>query len=882
VQARVDKLVQASQEGSPKAAGQKPAAPRPAEEPIVRTVREGDELPAGALHRLGSPRFRHDHAGRLAAAFSHDGKMLATGAGSIRLWEPATGRLLREIDGQFCTPGPGSLLFSPDDKVLAVQGEREISLLDPATGKLLHHLRGEQLARVFAFSPDGKLLVTTGPSSDPKGAGGNYSVSLWDTATGRQVSVLRGHGHVIHSAAFTPDGRTLVTACYSNRVYRWDVASRELRQSFDLPLPAGKVACLSPDGGTLAVAALRAGRPTGDTDSLWDTETGRQRCAVPSERGEWDFALAFSPNGKVLATSSTEAGADRVTVSLWEVATAKRITRFTVPARAAFVLTFAPDGKTLLVSGTESQVRLCDTATGQQLFAEAGHAGAITSLSFTPDGRALVSGAHDGTLRVWDVATARLRRPLPGHRRGVYALAVSADGKAVLSGGADGCLRLHDLDTGEERRHFVIDTQPQALREHEYQIVRSLALAADGRTAASWSTPDRREHALFQVWDLATGEALVRRFDPSGFGLRLFSPDAKLVLSCKSTGPPGAFPAEWVTSNATQFGPSTVALSDAATGRPILPLPQPDSYCSVQAFAPDGRTLVTATGKLVDSGLPSDHHALHLWELATGKERLTIAPGETGREYRFERVAFAPDGRTLATARANGTIQLWDLAAGAALLSRAGHYARLTCLAVSPDSRVLASGHADGTILLWDLTTGRRAPGQPAEKPDAGQLDRWWGDLEGEDARKAHAAIGGLCAAPERAVTLLRDGLRPAPAVPADEIRRRIADLDGDAFERREAAFADLAALGDQARPALQAALQANPSAELRRRTEALLAPPDVVRSAETRRALRAVEVLERIGSPEARQLLEALGGGAPDARQTREVKAALARLSRR
>jgi WD40 repeat protein len=580
-----------------------------------------------------------------------------------------------------------------------------------------------------------------------------------------------------------------------------------------------------------------------------------------------------------------------VTVSLWNVTTAERITRFSVPAGAAFLLTFAPDGKTLLGSGPEPQVRLWDTVTGQQVLAEAGHAGAITSLSFTPDGRALVSGADDGTLRVWDVATARLRRPLPGHRRGVHALAVSPDGKAVLSGGGDGCLRLHDLDKGEERRRFVIDKQPQAPGEAEYQV-RSLVLATDGGTAASWSAKSLREPALFQVWDLATGEALVRRADPWvrrsnpwGSGARLFSPDAKLVLSCLATTAGGdAMPAVMASSGTpAHFGPCTVDLRDVATGRPILPLPQPDTYGYVQAFAPDGRTLVTATGKMPETeAVPSDHHALHLWELATGKERLTIAPGETGREYRFEQVAFAPDGRALATARADGTLQLWDLATGAALLSRAGYCARVTCLALSPDSRVLASGHADGTILLWELTSGRRAAGRPAAKPDAGQLDRWWGDLAGEDARKAGAAIDGLCAVPERTVTLLRDRLRPAPAVPADEIRRRIADLDSDAFERREAASADLAALGDQARAAMQAVLQANPSVELRRRAETLLADSGIARSAETRRALRAVEMLERVGSPEARQILEALGQGAPDARQTREVKAALARLSRR
>src|SRR6185312_4816078 len=107
-------------------------------------------------------------------------------------------------------------------------------------------------------------------------AGGTYSVSLWDTATGRQISVLPGHGTLIHSAAFTPDGRTLVTACYGNRVCRWDVARGELRKSFDLPLRLGRESHLSPDGSTLAVASpLHAAPQSDDADSLWDTETGK-------------------------------------------------------------------------------------------------------------------------------------------------------------------------------------------------------------------------------------------------------------------------------------------------------------------------------------------------------------------------------------------------------------------------------------------------------------------------------------------------------------------------------------------------------------------------------------------------------------------------------
>src|SRR5579883_1533870 len=876
-----DKIVQAKQESGPQAVAQKPVAPKPAEDQVARTARDGDALPSGAIRRLGTLRFRHDHGTSwwMPTAFSRDGKWLATCDGSIRLWNLATGELFREIEGHFKEG-----LFSPDGKVLATVDfyvawdQQALCLLDVATGKILHRLPQNcgNMIRVLAFSPDGKQFVSP--------ADGRNSVRLWDTKTGKPVSVLRGPGSsFVHSAVFTADGRTLVTACYGNRVCRWDVARRELRKSFDLPLPEGRVACLSPDGATLAVAPPRLDSKPGEGDTLWDTETGRQRCTLPSGRSKHDNGLAFSPDGKILATESTEAETDGVTISLWDVGTVQRTKRFKVPSRAAWHLMFAPDGKTLLTSSPEPLVRLWDTATGKQLFEETGHTGTVTALSFTPDGRSLISGADDGTLRVWDIAAARLRRPLTGHRWGVHALAIAPDGKTVLSGGADGCLRLHDLDTGEERRRFVIDKQTQEQRQLAYHVL-SLGLATDGRTAASWSATGRRERALFDVWDLATGEALVRRADSSGFGLRIFSPDAKLVLSCIGTDPAGAggMVDSMSSSGAPQpSGPATVVLRDVTKGRQFLPLPQPDSYGYVQAFAPYGRTLVTATGKLRGfEAFTSDKHTLHLWELATGKERLTIAPGKTGWEYRFEHVAFAPDGRTLATVRGDKTIQLWDLATGAELLSRTGCSARVNCLVFSPDSRVLASGHTDSTILLWDATSGGHAP-RPVEKSNAGQVERWWSDLAAEDARKAHAAIWGLCAVPERAVNLFRARLRPASAVPADKIKQRIADLDSDEFSRREAASAELAALGDQVQAALQAALQGNPSVELRQRVEALLVDPGRVRSAETLRHLRAVEVLERIGSSETRQILKTIAQGAPGARQTREAKAALALLSR-
>jgi hypothetical protein len=129
-------------------------------------------------------------------------------------------------------------------------------------------------------------------------------------------------------------------------------------------------------------------------------------------------------------------------------------------------------------------------------------------------------------------------------------------------------------------------------------------------------------------------------------------------------------------------------------------------------------------------------------------------------------------------------------------------------------------------------------------------------------------------------VTLLRDRLHPAKPAPVDEVKQLIADLDNNEFEKREAASNRLAGFGEQIDPFLEAALKAKPTGEQRRRIEQLLSSIQTVHSPDQLRALRAVEVLEHIGSPEAREILQSLAKGPQTARLTREAQDSLDRLA--
>jgi RNA polymerase sigma factor (sigma-70 family) len=863
-----------------------------------RQDRLGDPLPPGALARMGSSRFRHlTHMASLGLVVSPDGKtLLTTNEYGIRAWSLRTGKLLYQIRTEYGNHHPA---FSPDGKRLAVIEKGVISLRDPATGRKLQRIPavGELRKKpgLLAFSADGGRLAVTLHQGE---------ILLFDTTTGRQAGNLDAQGigklRDVYFLVFTPDGRTLLSmgrgpdSRYS--ICHWDLATQTLGKRVVPPYGGFP----SQDGRLLAVWSGRG--PV----TIWDTQTGQVRCTLQGERSRLEYGgLAFSPDGKTLASAWAEHfGARDATVSLWDTATGALRRRFRVPRDGLREqMHFSADGRRLLIPAG-CLVRLWDIGTGQEVLQQEAHAYSVRSLAFTPDGRSIVSGGAE-TIRVWDAKTGQQRQVMAAHRWSVNRLLVRPDGRTVVSCGADGTLRLHDLTSGKELRRCLLDREPETGRELGAQFL-ALGLAPDGRTAATVSSG---QPSFVHVWDLESGRMLVRKPNSDNPYSATLSSDARLLVCSRrmhnlaSAASMGAMPAAPLPKDgekkkagprgkdAAPLGPprTVVVVREVTPGRELLTLPQPDEFGSVIALTPDGQSLLTTT--FTDSPPDSEGKrpwrpetqgpdTLRLWELATGKQRLAITRASGGRDHDFSRVAVAPDGRTLATVRSDQTMQLWDLATGKELLRRPGHDAPVDSLAFSPDGKRLATGHQDSAILVWDVSTAyeRRPRPQPAE---ARELEIWWRDLAG-DAPQAHRAIWSLAAVPAQAVPLLRDRLRPAVALPADELRRLVQDLDSPRFSRREEASRRLAEFGEDAEPILQQALANKPSTEARQRMERILAEPRLVRSPELLRSLRALQILEAIGDAPARRVLDKLAEGAPASRLTREARAAVDRLVHR
>ena len=791
-----------------------------------RGDRNGDPLPADAIARLGTLRFRQGTAVYITQ-FSPDGKSLLLGGRTLALWETATGRKIRDFP-----VSPIRAALSPDGKQVAV-GEIGTSLWDVATGQRLKTL-DKNFAASLAFLDGTRLAV-----------GGEQGVTLWDLASGKKIRHL-SHGGMVRTVVFPFGGKTVASAGEDGTVRIWDLGSgKELRRWETTKSDHEQAA--SSTSPWLALADENLLR-------LLDADSGKEvRLLGPNlhQRG----CVAFSPNGKILASAH-----DSGTIYLWDPSTGKEIRRWKAAVDHFHSLAFTPDGKTLVSSARDnSSVRWWEVATGKEAQQPwIGHHTWVKAVSFSRDGKELFSLGAGGGFLSWKLADATNHNhlQLPFGAGAIF----SPDGKNTLSvdwvgkEGGGFSLSLRDTATGKNLRSLG-----------KVPLANLVAFSPDSKSSALAQADDG--NLIVSVWDVETGK-LRHRFTRPGDRLYFclaFSPDGKKVAA-------GSWDAAM----------PNFRLWDLEAGKEI-PSCNPDHWVNSIAFSPDGRLVALGSG--------GDHkQCVSVWKLATATEmhRFTV-PGSEAVS------AFSPSGRFLATGSSlmhmaqsptaeEKIVRVWEIATGKQVASFEGHQGTITALSYAPDGKSLASGSVDSTVLIWDLVGRLRKP-RDAKPLTADQLEALWNNLLGVDAAKAFRAIGDLVVAGDEAVAYLKKQLFPAPIPDAAMARRRaqlVADLGSDKFDVRQKATVELEKMGDAAAGALRKALASPLSLEARRRIEQILTKLDAKQGVFHLRKARALEALELIATPAARDLLQALSAGDPDGRLTQEASEAKRRLERR
>jgi WD40 repeat protein len=699
-----------------------------------------------------------------------------------------------------------SVAMSPDGSLVATAaGEGGIRLYDAKTGALLRTI-GDVGDRDVVFSPDGRTLTAAGFHMDKL-------VKIVDVQTGERLMTLAGHTEwEADATAFSPDGKLLASTGVDKQILVWELATGKLRHQIkDQPYRAAALA-FSPDSATLASGG-------GDKQiHLWDMATGQRRGSLAGHR-DWIVAIAFAPNGKTIASASCQWGFHRghnwelpqgsppeqCEWRLWEVGSGKLLRKVADTGRM-LSLTFAPSG-TSLACGIGQEVRLYNLSGETAARVVTRHDATVTSIAFTPTGDAIVSASHDQTVKRTNLATGKVEWRAPGYFEQVHAVAVSDDAALLVTGSGDhrfaraklhagaphigpGAVRLWDAKTGRMLRR---------LGDPSEQVM-AVAISSDKRQVAGGGA-QASGAGFVHVWNAATGKL--------AWSAKEHAKEV-LALAFENGG-------RWL---ATAAADGWVTIRDARSGRLVRSLADHKGGATSLAFTPDGNTLICGeahggtriwdvrSGRLLHNcraassagetftidrlmnsiGLTRDGRTLATCASSVNNEFVDqvriwdVRTGVVMRDFSAENIhgrpmALSPDGSIVATG--GKAVQLWDVRTGKKLRQLFGHLKRTQSIVFSADGRRVFAGGSYGTTNIWDVATGRHlltlfaftANGNDAAVDDwlaytpqgfyAGSpnIDRYLGWRAGEEFFTAEA-LGSQLHKPEQVEAALRDPSR--------------------------------------------------------------------------------------------------------------------------
>ena len=857
---------------------------------VIGTARSNDALPAGAILRLGSTKYRQLED-RLAAILTPDGRSILQyqSPNILRYISVETGKethtvKLKETLSQYVymfqiTPDGQRLIIYCDDRMRVVnphtgetlwtylvvgepnlarcsltadgKAERFVYALDQRqnrgnTGKVYvcGTEKGERIAEFDTlqtniiqaiFSSDCKRLATFGYDPPQKEKEENKSgvVQIWDIDKKKEITRIKTPSSQIWGVKFSIDGKRVYTSGENTPVEEWDIATGKSLRRFVTRGGEGMGLFTSPDGTKLA-AASRDGHV-----QVWDTATGKQLGSGAAYVTFGAEDIAFPADGSVVAFAKFGSG-----MQLWTIP-GKTLTPQAGHFSPVNRIAYTNGGKEILTSSDENKFVRWDAKTGKELASYGCYSHATNRWA----AKWSTNSWENGPLSQWSTQDAVL----------------AFDGESFYTSNGAG-LALVNLKTGEERHRLSV--KKGNVIEGQFDI------SVDGKRIVANSTTDIRPHRYsIHVWNAKTAESVfdftypeeeeesIVRIDEVKNAI---TPDGTMIASLVYKSDPNSTTSQLdffafdlrtktkigQTAIATDLG-SVSSVIAAMDNRSALVFRHRDSltvwdiptvkmlreipFVGIPAhpcFSPSGR-LFAITGSIDDDKKPT-RHFVRVIEWASGQVRREIPLESPGQSLCF-----------------------------------------------SPDDTQLAVGTSDSTVLIYDIAESR----EPLPLIEALHTsDELYDAIRGDSAKHAWDAIRELSRCPEVAIPLLAAKIKPIPklARPTQEqFAAWMVQLDAPAFAVRESASQSLKAKGIGFVVELQTEIQTTPSPEVKSRLETIvehLLKPPLPNVWEA----RAIELLERIGTADAQTLLAKIATGEPTHSLTQDAIASLKRLQLR
>jgi WD40 repeat protein/tetratricopeptide (TPR) repeat protein len=622
--------------------------------------------------------------GVAAVAFSPDGRIAATAAWdrTVRLWDTGSGA--QRGDALRHKDWINGLVFSPDGQILLTVAYKTVGVWESTTGRRLADLAHDAIVTSAAFTPDGRKILTG--STDGK-------LRQW-RPSGEADGEPLAHPGWIEAIALSPNGRLWMTGGKEGQIIVWDARTRRPLGALQHPGGVNTLA-VSADGRLL----LSGGEDR--TARLWDLGTGRPQ-GLPLAHAAAVKAVAFSPDGSLALTGSF----DR-TARLWDVATAKAVGQPLAHAGEVFAVCFGPDGRTVLTGhGRErGDARMWELALGNPLGAPLSHTGSIVAVAVSRDSKRVATAGRDNTARLWD---ARTGEPVGGglyHNAAVNAVVFSRDSQTLVSGGDDSTALYWHAATGEPVTTMALGAP--------FKIQFGVG---HGSTFPGGSFNSARDGRTEPFWGPGRGKSMSRRAGDGGAVFAVaFSPDGKKLV----TAGRGGVATLWDAQRGHRVPSMRLKVREKEPrGFDFPRRDAPDLYAA--AVSPDGRLIALAgqdgavqlwdaTRYDVEAFLtrakanPKD--VVRLWDEAMAA-RAAAEPLKHGGPV--VALAFSPDSRLLLTGCGDGTAGLWDVPAGKPR-QKLKHSAAVVDVAFSPGGKTFVTASWDGAARVWDTATGAAA-----------------------------------------------------------------------------------------------------------------------------------------------------------------------------